>query len=322
MQLIYRTLATLLLAAALPLSAAAQQASPDTVRLRFGWAPGMQADVEYEQVRVRSVEGQRDSTRMASSYRVEVDPHAEGLTVRYADMRWTEMPRMEGPVGQFFDAIGRTSSGGKPRTVVSGAGEFVRVEGMEQIVEELRQAAEPMMAEMEGEGLSVFRSMMESVLSREAMTASVASEWSALVEAWVGSDLETGAVYEAEDSLQVPMLPGLIMPVTVLIEARGATPCHPAAEEGGCVEIVTSSAPDEGAFREVVGTFLRQAGVSDDEEIDEILGQMNLQTSVRLITEPGTLRPWLLETTKTISTGADQALVQVETETYRFRWQQ
>jgi hypothetical protein len=318
MQLIYRTFAAAVVAAALPLSAAAQQEPADTVRLRFGWAPGMRADVEYEQVRVRRVEGQGDSTRMASSYRVEVEPHAEGLTVRYADMRWTEMPRMEGPVGQFFDAIGRTSSGGKARIVVSGAGEFLRAEGMEQIAEELRQAAGPMMAEMEGEGLEVFRNMMATILSEEAMAAAAANEWSSSAGAWVDAEMETGAVYESEDSLQVPMFPALLVPVTVQIQARGRAPCG-AAEDGECVEILTESVPQEGAFRRVVGEFMRQAGLPEA-EMEQVLGEMQMETSVTLITEPGTLRPWLLQTIKTITLGDEEAPVQVETETYRFRW--
>lgn len=306
------------LALALPLSAVAQQEPADTVPLRFGWAAGMRADVEYEQVRVRSMEGQRDSTRMASSYRVEVEPHAEGLTVRYADMRWTEMPRMEGPVGQFFDAVGRTSSGGKARIVVSGAGEFLRAEGMEQIAEELRQAAAPMMAEMEGEGLEVFSNMMATILSQEAMAAAAANEWSSSVGAWVDAEMEVNAVYEMEDSLQVPMFPSLLVPVTVRIQARGQAPCG-GAGDGECVEILTESVPQEGAFRRVVGEFLRQAGLPEA-EMEQVLGEMQMETYVTLITEPQTLRPWLLQTTKTISLGEDAAPVQVETETYRFRW--
>lgn len=317
MHSINKIVAAVAMAAALPLAAVAQQEPADTVRLRFGWAPGMRADVEYEQVRVRSMEGQRDSTRMASSYRLEVDPHAEGLTVRYADMRWTEMPRMEGPVGQFFDAIGRTSSGGKPRIVVSSAGEFLRAEGMEQIAEELRQAAEPMMAEMEGEGLEVFRNMMATILSEESMAAAVANEWNSSVGAWVG-EMEVNAVYEMEDSLQVPMFPALLVPVTVQIQARGRTPCDEAGD-GECVEILAESVPQEGAFRRVVGEFLRQAGLPEA-EMEQVLGEMQMKTYVTLITEPGTLRPWLLQTTKTISLGEEEAPVQVETETYRFRW--
>jgi hypothetical protein len=321
MQSIYRSLAVAVLAAALPLTAAAQEAPTDTVRLRFGWAPGMRADVEYEHVRVRNVEGERDSTRMASVYRLEVDPHPEGLTVRYADMRWTELPRMEGPAGQFFDAIGRTSSGGKPRIVVSRAGQFVRAEGMEQVAAELRQAAEPMMAEMQGEGLQAFRDMMETTFSEEGAAAAVANEWSALVGAWADWEMEVRAVYEAEDSMPVPLLPGVMMPVTALIQPLGRVACTDPGEDGGCVEIFTTSVPDPDALRQAVGEFLREAGVPD-EGMDEVLGQLRLQTYVTLVTEPGTLRPWLLETTRTVSGGENQPPVQEETETYRFRWRQ
>jgi hypothetical protein len=311
--------AALLSLALLPLCAAAQEEPADTVRLRFGWTAGMRADVEYEHVRVRSVGGERDSTRMASVYRLEVDPHAEGLTVRYADMRWTELPRIEGPAGQFFDALGRTSSGGKARMVVSRDGEFLRAEGMEEVAQELRRAAEPMMAEMQGEGLEVFRDMMAGILSEEGMAAAAANEWSSLVEAWIGADMEVRAVYEEPDSLQVPFFPGVVMPVQVLIQMLGQAPCDEAGDDAACVEIFTTSVPDEEAFRQAVGGFLRQAGLSEA-EMEELLAQLQVETLVTLVTEPGTLRPWLLETTRTVSGGEDAPLGQVETETYRFRW--
>jgi|GEM_PF-2845960 len=318
---IHGILTALLLAAGLPLHAAAQQEAPDTVRLRFGWTPGMRADVEYEQVRLRNVGGEPDSTRMASTYRMEVDPHADGLSVRYADMRWTELPRMEGPMGRFMEAIGRTSGGGKPRIVVSRGGEFLRAEGMEQVAEELRQAAEPLIADMDEEGLEVFGQMIESLLSQENMAASVESEWSSLVAAWLGTDWEVHAVYETEDVVQVPMFPTVMMPVTALIQAQGETPCEGAGKGGACVRIFTSSIPEEGSLRDAVGAFMRRSG-ADEEEMDEFLEQLKVETYVTLITEPGTLRPWLQETTRTVSIGENAELLHQDVETYRFRWRQ
>jgi hypothetical protein len=314
-------LATFLLAAVPPPLAAAQEEPADTVRLRFGWAPGMRADVEYEQVRVRNAQGERDSTRMASTYRLEVGPHAEGLSIRYADVRWTDLPRMEGPAGQFFEALGRTTSGGRPRMVVSSGGEFLRAEGMDEVAEELRQAFEPLMAEMQGEGLEVFRDMMASLLSEEGVAASAAGEWGPLVGAWVDAELQVEALYEVEDSLQVPLFPTVMMPVVVQLQALGRVACSEGGDDAGCVELATSTVPDREALRQAIGGFLRQAGVPEA-EMEDVLGQLQLETYATLVAEPGTLRPWLLVTTKVISGGQEDAPpLQVDTETFRFRWQ-
>jgi hypothetical protein len=315
-----RILAAALLVAGLPLAAVAQEEPADTVRLRFGWAPGMRADVEYEQVRVRSAEGERDSTRMASTYRLEVGPHAEGLSIRYADVRWTDLPQMEGPAGQFFEALGRTTSGGRPRMVVSSGGEFLRAEGMDEVAAELRQAFEPLMADMQGEGLEALRNMLESMLSEEGVAASAASEWGPLAGAWVDADLEVEAVYELEDSLQVPLFPTVMMPVVVQLEARGRVACTEGGDGTACVELATSTVPDPEGLRRAIGGFLREAGVPEA-EMDDVLGQLQLETYATLISEPGTLRPWFLQTTKVITGGDEDAPpLQVDTETYRFRW--
>lgn len=305
-------LAALLLAIAQPLAAQ----GPDSVRLRFGWKPGMQAQVEYEQVRFG---GGFDSLRIASTYRIEVSPHDEGLLVAYAGTRYTELPRLEGPAGHFFQALSRTASGGKPEMVVTRGGEFVRVQGIERIAAELREAMQPLMAELDGTGARALRRTMEAMLSDEALAEASAKEWSSLVEFWVDTDLQVGETFELEEVLQVPLFPGIDVPHVTEFRVVGRVPCAAGETERRCVEIVARATVGPEVLMQTIGEMLRGAGPSD-EGLMEFLSQLSVETSSRLVTEPGTLRPHLLEARKAVSmAGADEP-GQIEIERYVFRW--
>lgn len=305
----------------LPLGAAAQQPA-DTVRLRFGWTPGMQAEVEYERMQVRNVDGDRDSTRIASTYRLETEPDAEGLLVRYAEMRWTELPEMDGPGGEFFRALGRTESGGRPRFVVNAGGEFVSVEGVEELAGELRAAMQPLLEEMEGDGVAALRNMIETTLSDEGLAAAMAAEWTTLVGFWVDADLDTEGVWEMEDSFQTPLFPGVDIPIVTRFEVAGRVACSGEDENAPrCVELQTASIPDREAMQRAISGFIQQLGLPE-EEVEEFLSQMEVETYVTLVTEPETLRPHYLQTMKVISGGQEEdEPLQVQTEIYRFRWE-
>jgi hypothetical protein len=311
--------AALLALVLLPLSAAAQ-ADPDTVRLRFGWRPGMQAQVEYEQVRTREIDGESDSTRIASTYRLEVEPHAEGLLIRYVDTRWTDLPELDGPGGDFFRALAGTESGGKPQYVVSANGEFLRTEGMEQLAAELRAAVQPLMDEMEGEAAAAFRNMMEVTFSDEGMASAVSSEWMTMAGFWVDAELDTAGVWEMEDEFETPIFPGLVIPLVTQFELAGWVPCTDGDGAPRCVELQMASFPDPEAMQQGMRELMQRVGLPE-EEVAAALSEVQAETYVTLVTEPGTLRPHFLQTTKVVAAGDEgDAPMQVQTQTYRFRW--
>ncbi|HEU0302708.1 MAG TPA: hypothetical protein VFR37_24820 [Longimicrobium sp.] len=317
----HRFLAAAVLALSLtPLHGTAQEA--DTAQLRFGWTPGMRAEVEYDRVRVRTTEEGQDSTYLAYVYRLETEPHPEGMRLRFAGMRWTELPELEGPAGQFLQAIGRIDSGGKPSYVVSQAGEFLRLEGTEQMADELRAAFQPIMAELQGEGLAALRNMMEAMLSEEGLAGAAANEWSTLVEAWADTDMAMSDLFVLEDSFQTPVFPGVDIPITIHIDMIGRVPCTEAEVDDDaprCVELQTTSIPEREAMRQAIGGFIQQLGLPE-EEVDEVLSQLRVETYVKLVTEPGTLRPHSMQTIKVVSGGVDEEPMQWEMETYRYRW--
>lgn len=306
------------IAAAALVPAAAPLAAQETVHLRFGWQPGMRAEVETEQVRVRMVDGRRDSVRIASVYRMEVGEHAEGLAVTYADMRWTELPRADPVLGRFYEALARTMSAGRARRIVSAEGDFLRVDGAAEVAREVSAAVQPLLADVEASTLANVRQMISGMLSEQALTATAADEWNALVGAWVGAELDAGDPLSLESSFQSPFFPGVTIPLELEFVLVGRVPCHARDTETRCVELGMSSAPDQAVLREALTDFLQRAGAPAD-QVDAIFAQMNVQTHVRVVTEPETLRPHLLVSRRFVTTGkADDAPSQVETRRFVF----
>jgi hypothetical protein len=293
----------------------------ETVHLRFRWQPGMRADVETEQVRVRLIDGRRDSVRIASAYRMEVEEHAEGLAVAYADVRWTELPRADPALGRFYEALSRTMSAGRARRIVSEEGEFLRVDGAAAMAREVNAAVQPLLRDVEATTLANVRQMISGLLSEEALTASAADEWNALVGTWVDAELEVGEPYALESSFQSPLFPGVEIPLRLEFElVRGAAPCDRDDRGTRCVELRMSSVPDQEVMRGALMEFLERAGASAD-EVEAIFAQMNVRTHLTLITEPRTLRPHLLVSRRLVTTGkGDDSPSQMETRRFVFRY--
>lgn len=302
---------------------AAQDEAADTVRLRFGWQPGMRAEVETEQVRIRDTEADRDSVRMAFTYRLQVAGHPEGLAVTYADMRWTDLPGdASSGMRRLFDALAASSSGGRGRTVVTRGGEFVRVEGTEEMAREVAQAMESLFAQVDDAGLANLRQMLSGMVSPEALSAAAEDEWNALVGTWVDADLEVGGVYELESSFQTPVFPGVEIPVLLEFQVEGWTPCTGAAGDGEepCVALVMISQPDAEVVAGAVRRFLEQAGLPV-EEAGGLFAQLAVETFVTLVAEPATLRPHRLEIRRVVTGGTEEdAPMQTDTRIYTYRW--
>lgn len=310
--------AVLLAVSSAPL--AAQKEAGETVRLRFGWQPGMRAEVTHEQIRLRSIEGREDSVRAASSYQMEVSRHASGLALTYSRTRWTELPAADPVMGGFYEALNRTASGGRARSVVSRRGEFLRVEGAEAVAREIDQAVQPLLSQVEEPMLGGIRTMISTLLSPEAIHATALDEWSALVGAWIDAELEVGEVYAIQNSIEMPLFPGEEIPLNLEFRAVGRVPCTPEESERLCVELGMSSAPDREVMARVLREFLQRAG-APEAEVQAIFAQLNVQTFVTLRTEPGTLRPHFMQVDRVVIAGSGpNSPRQTERRTLAFRW--
>jgi hypothetical protein len=308
----------LVLAAAAPL--AAQKGGGDTIPLRFGWEPGMRAEIDFTQVRLLQDGSRRDSARLAFTYRMDVSAHEGGLAVEYSDLRWTELPPPNPGTGRFYEAVIRVTHGARPRTVVSRAGAFLRVEGEAQVAAQTSQALQPLLAGVDASLRESARAMIAAGLQPGTLRAAALDEWNMLVGVWAGSDLQTGEPYTLESSFQSPVFGGVTIPIHVELRVVGRTRCTPQDAEERCVETEVASAPDREAMARAYVDFLERSGFPEM-QVQAMFSQLNVEQSFRLHTDPRTLRPYYLRAVRT-TTGHPAAgvLRQVETRTFRFRY--
>ncbi|HST61953.1 MAG TPA: hypothetical protein VLK84_24850, partial [Longimicrobium sp.] len=309
----------LALAASVPL-AAQQEGRGETIPLRFGWEPGMRAEIDFEQVRLLRIGSERDSVRLAATYRMDVSAHEAGLAVEYSDLRWTALPPPRPGTGRFYEALVRVALGARPPSVVSRTGEFLRVEGAEQVAAQTGQALQPLLAGVRASLRESAQAIIAAGLQPGALRGAADAEWNRIVGMWAGQELVIGLPYTSEISSELPVLEGVAIPIHLKMRVVERIRCTPEDAEQRCVEMEVTSAPDQGAMTQAFTDFLARTGLPD-EQVQAMFAQFNIQSSYRLHTDPRTLRPYYLQgvSTTTADPGAEESS-QVETRTFRFRY--
>lgn len=303
--------APLLLVASLPAARAAAQA-PDaardtaavdadtaTIAIRFGWTAGTVSQVETIRQRVRVSDGRSDTTRSGARYTMRVEPHADGLLVRYADLTVPALDADTSAQARTAREFMARTANLMPSFVVGADAELLRLENVAQLQAFVDSLFAPMLAEMPDAPVNL-RTMLQSLRSEEGLTALAAQEWNMLVGTWVGGELEPGEVYGYEAEEPVPLLGGATIPTSYEFGIVETLPCTDAADAPVCVALVMHSAPDPEAMKALLARFMEQittgtmpGGVAFEE--------LDVATSLAVVLEPDTMRPYRLRSEKRLS---------------------
>ncbi|MDT8368323.1 MAG: hypothetical protein RQ745_03890 [Longimicrobiales bacterium] len=278
------------------------QEAPDTVTPRFAWAPGT---ILEGQVEVESMQSQGGEVLPAQNLEVSltrsISADPRGLLIT---------SQVEGPAGQAL-----------PAYVISEAGDFVEVDGVEEMVTEMR---EQLLAAARAQNGGVVppeaRGLAEQMFNRETIEASVRQEHEMLVGFWNDRTLDRNAV-EVRRMLTQDAITGEILPTEVEIVWRGYTPCVEGDAEAKCLDLEISYFPDSDALATAF------EGVLGAQNQGEIFVTRALQERiVRLHVEPENLIPrWIEEHSESEfdveAEGeiVDLAIQQVETTTFQVR---
>jgi hypothetical protein len=313
-------LASALLLAAPPLAAQADTATPDTVRLRFGWSPGDSARVWWERVRIRGTAARADTSRLAYSYTLSVQEHTEGLQLVSSDADWGTLGGEGDPMTRaMLEAMAGMGITGTPGTVVAPSGAFVRVEGVAELRDLLVGA---MRSALEGtDGGGTVADAIGAAFTEEALTASAAGDWNGAVGFWIDADLELEGWYELEDEMESPFAPGTRIPTTILFGAEALVPCRESrADDRTCVLLVAETVPDPDALAQVTRELMSRMGMPP-EEMEGLPMEFSTTVVSTLVTEKATLRPWSLTVEKSVVVEVDgETTEQVDVQTTRYEW--
>src|SRR5690606_6134965 len=179
--------------AGVPAAGYAQEAGVDTVRLRFGWAPDMHAQIETTRLHTRTA-GDADTVSGSARYRMHVQRHEQGLIVTYDDFVFPQ--QADTSARAQANSLAEQAAAMVPRVVVDMAGGFLGIEG----VDDVRARLDTVMTQMLGpEEAAATREALGTMVTEEALAGVAALEWNTIVGRWAGRDLVPGTSYTFEE---------------------------------------------------------------------------------------------------------------------------
>ena len=269
-----------------------------TIAIRFDWPAGMETRVLSETIEImRSGDAAPDTTVTSMSVRATISDHPDGHFIALEDWEGGGGGEEEEGLDSAGNAVyerlaSRIREDLTPGFIVGADGELLRIEGIEFIRELLDSVVRPMFDTLPNrtEALETFLNRM---LSEEFLMSKVEDVWNPLVYSWSDNDFAVGAVYEGDSERPSPLIPDQLIPWHVENGLPSRVPCEERAADSSCVLLVMRSVPDAEVVSPMVMNMVRAMGTLPDSEIAG--WSLSLENVIRLVTEPATLIPHLLE---------------------------
>ena len=238
------------------------------------------------------------------------------LRVHYSDFEFLEMDGRDvtSPQMQKMLAPALAMTSAIPDYLVTAEGEFVRADGMDELVSRFVKALSASRGQEEAERLG---EMMARPEMKELLAAAVSNYWNSWVGAWVGWDVAPGEA--ATVDTQLPLM-GVEIPAKLTVEHHGD-----AADAAGCVRLsMHSVAAGEGAARALARALaVLASGAGQDEISQDALADVFVENKTVVVTDPKTLCPRSVLTEKVVritEKGKTEPRQQIERHHYVFDW--
>lgn len=256
------------------------------IPLAFGWGRALEADVDASR-RIRK--GDR-TVHVRVTYRMQALRDEDGYRVRAAhlvahkDGRIVKSGGRSAVLVQFMGLI--------PDWRISTAGDFVGLADYSC----QRDKARRYFTETAASSSAEARRWVDQITSREVLSLHAGQHWNAIVGDWTGKriGLDATAREESVEPVALPSLGDSSIRTRHEVTALERLPCHERMVDERCVKIRRVSRPDPGDLERAYARLRRSfpemaqnAGGS---------GRMEVVTTLELVTDPETLRPYRLST--------------------------
>lgn len=218
-----------------------------------------------------------------------------------------------------------------PQAVIAPDGGFKEVRNLEgmraSMVGVLNRVVEELPVEERERVRPVLQKAIETVLSAERLTASMANEWGLSVASWVGTEMDHGDWYEVQTKGPLPGLSDRLVTSVFRFRLARWLPCA-GPGSGECIEIQMRNTPDPAELSAAVGDMMRRLVPDDAAKLEAAMAgaAFDTETRYRLVAEPATLRAWSFETRKylyvaTLEGGRRTASARREPQVQRARYE-
>jgi hypothetical protein len=293
----------------------------ETVALTFGWPSGLHGRVTFSARTTRTVNGQSDNLNMAGRYDFVTSAAPDGLLIQFDNVE-TEVENAGSGRPAMVKAYMARAMSLPPSYVVGPDGQFVRIEGLEAFRNGIFEGLEDAFADVPAAAREQVIRTMDAIFTREQLEASLASEWDSHVGTWIGAEMDEGDLYELTFRQPMPAFGNMEVPMRSTFLLKGRVPCNGAETAKRCVELEAHTFVDPAGLAAAIEAFMARLPAGQEAPRVQDLQQ---ETVVRLISEPDTLLPYLMETsTRTITTmavgGESQASSRVEEKRFVYTY--
>lgn len=243
---VHRLLVLLILVSVSPALGLAKRAET----LKFVWPDGASAKVHARSEGRRTGTGKDIVWDMSADFTWQVRRAGDRVVVSREDFpgwKGTFPPSFGGGAERFTDMI--------PTFVVSGAGEFIGIEGHEAARKLINRSVE-----QSGGMDAASRGVFEKMTSDAALRAMASDYWSMLVGLWQDVEFDPEAVYELHNVTSVPQLGGGELEINGAVKFVKEAPC---ASGGGdqrrCLHFQAETAANKEQVVKLVQSLVRQA---------------------------------------------------------------
>ncbi|MBX7118978.1 MAG: ankyrin repeat domain-containing protein [Gemmatimonadaceae bacterium] len=266
------------LLAAVPALAPAQEAPPDTARLRFRWVPGSVAQLDYHKRRIRGTGESVDTVVSAWNARLEV--LRDGSKVRLG----VRTLGREGDTLLVADTVGSPAAG----LVVDPRSGESSVVGMGPIA---RRIGPELLANVQGRAPS--GSELAEALDRlggdDVLGGGLRAVFGNAVAFWWGAALEVGSEYQTPSRREIPILPGTTIPTTLYFGVQERVACREGMADTSCVRLIIVEETQPDSLNALLKRFLAMSGITPEQAI---LSDIAMERRFTTVLEPWSLLPY------------------------------
>jgi hypothetical protein len=269
----------------------------ERVTLSFAWPAGLNATVHYSATKTHFSETQVRRQGLLGSYTLQTQSTPDGLRIHFDHVEVhpdgftgtaTEV-RLQRFITELANAM--------PSYLVDHAGAYVRLVGMADFQRNIHLAIEHFLSDLPRTQRKNIMRVADFLTSGRQLEANMVANWNQVVGAWTGVTLEQGRLYQSVRTDVVPALANIEVPVEAEIVYRGKVPCTARSTRRLCVQLDMQSSIASERLTVALEPLLRQWQQQHAAAVR--LDQLEMNSTVRLVTEPDTLIPHRLKSSKT-----------------------
>jgi hypothetical protein len=293
----------------------------ETVALTFDWPSGLHGKVTFSARTMRTVNGRTEDLNMTGRYDLVTSAAPDGLLIQFDNVETEVENAGSGPQAMVKAYMAKATSM-PPSYVVSPGGEFVRIEGLETFRSHILEGIDDAFAEFPAAAREQVIQTLGAVVTKEQLEFSLASDWNSYVGTWIGAELDEGDLYELTFNQPIPAFGNMEVPMRSTFLFKQRVPCNGTESAKRCVELEMRTFVDPEGLTAAVEAFLARLPAGHEGPRIQDLQQ---ETVVRLISEPDTLLPYLMEswrrTGTTVAVGDEsQAASRIEEKRFVFTY--